>query len=172
MNRGRPVVSAWNDERLRWTGRGIHMTEISDQVVDLLARFSGREIDSDSLPFFEGLLHNELRICKCDDCGAWRNPPWASCPQCGSLRSTATPVSGGGRIAWATWRHRGGAVPGWTQPPYPLAVVELDEQSGLRITSVVTNCTRSEVKDGQRVRLLWLSHEGTPLPVFEPERTQ
>jgi uncharacterized OB-fold protein len=51
------------------------------------------------------------------------------------------------------------------EPPYPVALVELDE--GPRM---LTNIVNGEAAMGDRVRLAWKEREGAPpLPVFEPD---
>jgi hypothetical protein len=53
------------------------------------------------------------------------------------------------------------------QPPYVVAVVELDE--GPRL---LTNIVNGECAIGGRVRVVWRDRiDGPPLPLFEPDAT-
>jgi uncharacterized OB-fold protein len=59
-------------------------------------------------------------------------------------------------------------VAGFT-PPYVVADVELDEQSGLRITANIVNCQASDVRIGMPVRVSFEKRDDrTALPQFEP----
>ena len=66
--------------------------------------------------------------------------------------------------------HQGPPLEGvdYAASPYPVAVVELEEQPGLRITSTVVRCDPSEVAIGMPVELAWIDRDGVPLPAFEP----
>ncbi|MDP9820766.1 putative OB-fold protein [Nocardioides massiliensis] len=53
-------------------------------------------------------------------------------------------------------------------PPYVVAIVELDEQEGLQLTTRVVNCEPEEVHIGQRVTVVFEQHGDIYLPFFEP----
>ena len=53
-------------------------------------------------------------------------------------------------------------------PPYVIAIVELDEQPGLRLTTNIVNCPVEAVHIGMRVRVLFDHREDVWLPLFEP----
>jgi uncharacterized protein len=105
--------------------------------------------DPDSAPFWQGLSEGKLMLCRCDDTGRWIHPPLEQ------SRFTGGPVhfeevSGGGSIfSFIVVRQQ--LVPGRT-PPYVIAIIELDEQPGLRINAVVA-ADPAEVRIGQRVRM-------------------
>ena len=55
-------------------------------------------------------------------------------------------------------------------PPYVVALVELDEQPGLRLTTNVVNCHVDEVEIGMRVRVVFeRAGDDVWVPVFEPD---
>ena len=55
-------------------------------------------------------------------------------------------------------------------PPYVVALVELDEQPGLRLTTNVVNCHVDEVEIGMRVRVVFeRTGDDVWVPVFEPD---
>jgi hypothetical protein len=54
-------------------------------------------------------------------------------------------------------------------PPYVVADVELEEQTGLRITTNILNCSIEDVRIGMPVTVLFEDREGgVSLPQFEP----
>ena len=54
-------------------------------------------------------------------------------------------------------------------PPYAVAIVELDEQPGLRLTTNVVGCEPDQVAIGMRVRVTFEERDGVHVPLFEPE---
>lgn len=88
------------------------------------------ETDSEWHGYFRAAREGRLVVRRCGDCGRLRYPPGAGCPWCASLAWTWTDVSGRGTI------HSYIIVAQAIQPgfrdwaPYPIVVVELDEQRG------------------------------------------
>src|SRR5262245_20434448 len=107
------------------------MTDISDQ--DLFDRLPNAVIDRDNAEFFRGMLRRQLLLHRCHDCGNWSSPPWPICPVCWSDDVRPTEVSGKGTIHSFTLLHAGLPVPGVDYAAgYPVALIELEEQEGLR----------------------------------------
>ena len=50
-----------------------------------------------------------------------------------------------------------------------IAIVEMDEQSGLRLTTNIVNCDIQAVAIGMRVRVLFEQCADVWLPLFEPD---
>jgi len=120
--------------------------------------------------FYRGLLHRELRMSRCADCGWWHHRPKPICPQCWSKRLVPTPVSGRGTIHLLILLHQGPPADGVDYTtPHPVATVELDEQLGLRFTSTVVDADPDELAIGQRVALDWTERDARPYPVFRVE---
>ena len=88
------------------------------------------ETDSEWHGHFRAAQEGRLVIRRCADCRRLRYPPGAGCPWCASLAWTWVAVSGRGMI------HSYVIVVQAIQPgfrdwvPYPVVVVELDEQRG------------------------------------------
>jgi uncharacterized OB-fold protein len=88
------------------------------------------ETDSEWHGYFQAARERRLVIRRCEACGRLRYPPGAGCPWCASLAWTWATVSGRGLI------HSYEIVVQAIQPgfrewaPYPVVVVELDEQRG------------------------------------------
>ncbi|HWN35111.1 MAG TPA: OB-fold domain-containing protein [Pseudonocardia sp.] len=106
-----------------------------------------------------------LRLLRCAECGYYVHPPSLPCPRCLSRDVRPEPVSGR-----AVVHSRTVNVQQWTpgQPPYVIAVVELVEQPGLRLTTNVVGCPPEEVWIDQPVRVAFVARDGLHFPVFVP----
>ena len=107
-----------------------------------------------------------LRIQGCVDCRALVHPPVPICPSCGSRRSEPTPVSGRATVLGFTVN----AHP-WLPdmaPPYTIAVVGLEEDPGVRLTTNIVDGDPAEVHVGQEVVVRFEQHEDVWLPMFAP----
>jgi uncharacterized OB-fold protein len=89
------------------------------------------------------------------------------CPKCWSLEVEPSVVSGRGRVMWFTLMFQGaaGATP---ETPLPLAVIELEEQAGLRVDAAVVDCDPAQVHCDMEVELIWKGEADAPLPAFVP----
>jgi uncharacterized OB-fold protein len=58
-------------------------------------------------------------------------------------------------------------VPG-LKVPYTVAIVELVEQPGLRLTTNIVNCDPADVRIDMPVKVLFENVEDVWLPLFEP----
>ncbi|MDZ7731897.1 MAG: OB-fold domain-containing protein [Acidimicrobiia bacterium] len=117
--------------------------------------------------FWLGGADGELRFLRCGACGHWIHPPAPVCPACLSKDVAPDAVSGRGVVHTYTVNHQP-----WypdLDPPYVIAIVELDEQEGLRLTTNIFGCPPDEVRIGQRVRVLFEEYDGVYLPMFEPD---
>ena len=87
--------------------------------------------DSEFLGYFEAARAQRLVMKKCQACDRIRYPPGAGCPWCMSLDWTWQEVSGKGTIySYEIIVHA--IQPGFRDiAPYPVVVVELDEQRGV-----------------------------------------
>jgi uncharacterized protein len=90
--------------------------------------------DPDSEGFWSALSDGRLEICRCVECRTWLQPPLERCRRCGA-ETAFEPASGRGTVfSYIVVRHP--AIPGFV-PPYVVAMVEFDEQPGLRLTGVL-----------------------------------
>ncbi|MCU4186856.1 OB-fold domain-containing protein [Acidiferrimicrobium sp. IK] len=107
-----------------------------------------------------------LRFARCPLCAKWVNPAQARCPFCHDGLPAPEPVAGTGTVVGFTVN-----VQQWLPefpPPYVIAVVELDEDPTLRITTNVVGCPPEEVRIGQRVAVGFDHQEDVWVPVFHP----
>ena len=108
-----------------------------------------------------------LRFIRCRACGRYVHPPLPICPACKSRDVADQPVSGRGQVLSYTLNRQ--VWEKGLEAPYVIAIVELDEQPGLRLTSNIVNCDLQEVVIGMRVRVLFEHCEDVWLPLFEPD---
>jgi uncharacterized OB-fold protein len=141
-------------------------TEETDE--QLLERYPDVGLDHVNKHFYRGLLHRELRVNRCAECGWWHHRPKPLCPRCWSKNVIATPVAGTGTIHLAIFLHQGPPAEGVDYAkPHPVTTVELDEQEGLRFTSTVVHVPNEDIAIGKRVQLAWVDRDQRPYPVWE-----
>lgn len=116
--------------------------------------------------YWTGGAEGKLLIQRCAGCERWVHPPVDRCPACGSGQLRAQPVSGRGTVfTFTVNRHPfNPAVP----LPYVIALVQLEEQDDLRVTTNIVNCPADDVTVGMQVQVLFEEQDGLYLPLFEP----
>jgi uncharacterized OB-fold protein len=125
-------------------------------VTDVLATFG----DPTTAPFWAAAARRELVIQRCAACGAHQFYPRPFCLVCGAGDVEWVPAAGTGTVHATTTVHMA-VLPG-LEPPYVVALVELDE--GPRL---VTNLLPPVPSIGDRVEVSWREREDAPpLPVF------
>ena len=86
--------------------------------------------DNENKGYFEAARAHQLVIKACEDCGKLRWEPGPTCPWCLSMKWRWQPVSGKGTIYSYQIVHHA-IQPGFKEwAPYPIVLVELDEQRG------------------------------------------
>ncbi len=136
--------------------------------VTVLDAYPRAAIDHDNIEFYRGLLERRYLANRCGECGFWHLPPRSICPECWSRDVVPTEVSGAGVVYMTVTMHQGapaGAEPG---VPPTIATVELAEQPGLRVSTVLADCPPDEIRIGLPVQLGWVDRDGIPAPVFRP----
>ncbi len=123
-------------------------------------------LDTDNKSFWTGGERGELLIQRCLACGHYIHPPVPVCPKCLGRDVEAAPVSGKALIASYTLNHQQW-VPN-LEIPYVIAIVELAEQQGLRLTTNIINCPPDNVYIGMPVSVVFEKQEEIFLPLFEP----
>ncbi|MCV7279942.1 Zn-ribbon domain-containing OB-fold protein [Mycolicibacterium flavescens] len=128
-------------------------------------------LDEHNRPYWTGGSDGRLLIHRCESCGRWVSPPAADCPDCAG-HLTPAPVSGRATVFTYTVNHQpfNPAVP----VPYVIAIVELEEQPGLRLAANIVDCEPDSVRVGLPVEVAFerQPHEGQDVyvPVFTPRR--
>lgn len=116
--------------------------------------------------FWQGGAEGELRFLRCTPCGYWIHPPQPICPVCLGKELAPAAVSGRATVLTYTLNHQ----PWVPAPdhPYAIAIVEIEEQPGLRLMTNIVNCPAEAVQIGMPVRVCFEAHEDVHIPVFEP----
>lgn len=120
--------------------------------------------------FWEGGRQGTLVFLRCRDCGYYLHPPVPVCPKDGSKNLAPAAVSGRATVATFTVNHQA-----WLpspELPYVIALVEMVEQEGLRLTTNLVNCPPDDVSIGMAVQVVF-AHRRDPggdvwVPYFEP----
>lgn len=122
-------------------------------------------LTQDSRSFWQGGAKNQLLIHFCPQCQRYFHPPGPVCPTCGDDEVGPKAVSGRGTIATFTINHQK-----WNpniQVPYVIAMIELEEQSGLRLVSNITGTAPEDIYIGQTVQVRFEVIEDVWIPLFE-----
>jgi uncharacterized OB-fold protein len=117
--------------------------------------------------FWRGGADGELRFLRCRQCGYWIHPPTPICPEC--LSKDVAPEAASGRATVHTFTVNHQMWIPTLDPPYVVAIVELPEQRGLRLTTNIVNCEPDEVTIGMAVQVTFDEYDDVWLPFFEPE---
>ncbi len=118
--------------------------------------------------FWKGGAEEELRFQRCRDCQTYIHPPAPVCPGCLSAAIGVEAVSGRATLMTYTVNHHPW-IPGF-DPPYIIAIVEIVEQPGLRLTTNLVQCEESDLEIGMTLRVVFEdAGEGVFLPLFAPE---
>jgi uncharacterized OB-fold protein len=130
------------------------------ELLDVLSEVGA---DIDGVPLWEGFLDQHLRLPRCTACGFWIWFPRPACPRCWSHDVVWEHVSGGATLYTYVLFPQAGGV-------FPLAVVELDEQPGLRLSARLDLDGGDVPALGSRLLLGWTRVDGVPVPAFAPAR--
>ncbi|TQM11346.1 Zn-ribbon domain-containing OB-fold protein [Pseudonocardia kunmingensis] len=125
--------------------------------------------DPDTAPFWAAAAAGHLALCRCQDCKLWMQPPLDRCRVCAGPTAFED-VTGYGTLYSFIVQHRA-TVPGYLDDlPYTVGLVELDEQSGLRLPGRLVGIDHGEVACGMRVRAELVDLPGGEfrVPVFRP----
>ena len=117
--------------------------------------------------FWTGGAAGELRFLRCDDDGTYVHPPQPRCPKCLGKSLTPSAVSGRATVHTFTVNHHAW-IPGF-DPPYAVAIVEIDEQPDVRLMTNVVRCAPDAVHVGMRVAVTFEQHDDVFIPLFAPE---
>ncbi|HEY6623868.1 MAG TPA: OB-fold domain-containing protein [Acidimicrobiales bacterium] len=114
--------------------------------------------------FWTSGADGKLRFRRCAVCGSLQHPPGPVCRTCGSDRLAPEPVTGTGVVVGFTVNEHS-----WTPslpPPYVVAIVAIDEDLRVRLTTNLIDVPLSELAVGRRVEVRFEHVEDVWLPVF------
>ena len=115
--------------------------------------------------FWLGGADGRLHILRCEACGYWIHPYAGRCPKCRSDKLSPQPVSGRGTVAGFTVNHQP-----WIKDvkvPYVVALVELDEQSNVRLMTNMPRTPIETVRVGLPVKVFFEQQGTIYVPLFE-----
>jgi uncharacterized OB-fold protein len=132
---------------------------------------------AESRAFWTGGERGELLINRCHSCGHFFHPPGPTCWRCRSTDVAPEPVSGRGKVAAYTV-NRQPWIPGF-EPPYIVAMVELDDEPDVRLITNVVGVSENDIRIGTAVEVFfedWTALSGAEesrvwLPLFRPVGT-
>jgi uncharacterized OB-fold protein len=129
---------------------------------------------AESRAFWTGGERGELMIYRCRACTHFFHPPGPACWRCRSTDVSPEPVSGRAKVAAYTV-NRQPWIPG-LEPPYVVAMVELDEEPDVRLITNVVDASEDQIRVGLPVEVFfedWTAVSGDGesrvwLPLFRP----
>lgn len=117
-------------------------------------------------PFWQAAADGHLALPACGVCGRWQWYPVAGFPCHPDADREWRPVRGEGAIFTFTRVERA-FLPEGGDPPYTVALVELDGIEGLRLVTVLVGAGSDDPAIGDRVRLAPTRLDTHTLPTFE-----
>ena len=124
-------------------------------------------IDDTNEYFWTAGRDGQLKFLRCQDDGTYIHPPAPVCPVCLSRDVLAEPVSGRATVATFTINHQPW-YPG-LDPPYVVAIVEIEEDPKVRLMTNIVGCPPDDVVIGMPVRVAFEQYaDDVWLPFFEP----
>jgi uncharacterized protein len=107
-----------------------------------------------------------LMIHRCRSCSRLFHPPAPVCFRCRSVNVGPDRVSGHARVATFSINvHQW--FPGFP-PPYVVAIVELDDDPDVRLTTNIVGCPVDEVVIGMPVAVVFERRDDVWIPLFRP----
>lgn len=116
-------------------------------------------------PFWGAAASRRLIHPRCGECARAFFPPHLACPHCRATSWSWVESAGRGEIYSFSVIHRA-PQPGF-DPPYVIAVVDLDE--GFELMTNIVETAPAGVRIGQRVRVAWREEGDVVLPMFVPD---
>jgi uncharacterized protein len=124
------------------------------------------ELNEENEFFWTSGADGQLRFLHCDACTYFVHPPAPICPKC--LEATLFPkaVSGQATVRSVTVNHQpwGPGLP----VPYAIAIVGLDEQDDLNLTTNIIGVEPQAISKGDRVKVHFEERGDIYVPLFEP----
>lgn len=119
--------------------------------------------------FWDGTREGELRLQRCGACDEVWFPPRPFCPRCLGREVEVFAASGRATLHSYVIHHR--PVPGF-EPPYAIAVVELEE--GPRLMTNIVECpqTPEALRLDMPLRVTFEDHGEVALPLFRPDERE
>lgn len=122
-------------------------------------------LDERNRPFWTGGHDGLLLIERCAACGRWQHPPTGRCAACGG-DAVPSPASGRGTVF--TYTVNAHPFHPDVPVPYVIALVELEEQEGLRLPGNIVGCDDDDLRIDLPVRVAFEPQGEHAVPVWVP----
>ena len=123
-------------------------------------------------PFWEAARRGSLELQRCQRCGSFQHPPYATCVKCVSVDLQFEPVRGVGAIYAYTIMYHTGDKRFASAVPYASIIVELDGAPGALLAGNLLEAPYTEAKVGRRVEVVFEKlNDDITLPQFRLART-
>jgi uncharacterized OB-fold protein len=116
--------------------------------------------------FWTGGADGELRMLRCSTCDRFAHPPTPLCRGCGGGQLAPQPLSGLATVWTFTVSHQQ-LLPSLATP-YIVAIVVLDDQDDIHLTTRLVDTAPEQVHVGMRVQVCFEQHDEIYLPLFAP----
>ncbi len=116
--------------------------------------------------FWTSGADHKLRFMRCNTCGFYLHPAQPICRKCMSRDITPHVVSGRAKLVSFTVNYQP-----WLPDmvvPFVIGLVELVEQTGLRLTTNITDCDLNDVAIGMDLEVCFQKYDDIYLPLFRP----
>src|SRR5204863_6120151 len=118
-------------------------------------------------PFWDAAKRGVLESQRCQSCGHFQHPPYATCTQCVSTDLRFEPVRGLGTIYAYTIMYHTGDKRFAAAVPYASIIVELDDAPGALMAGNLLEAEYTEAKVGKRVEVIFEKlNDDITLPQF------
>src|ERR1700739_580328 len=124
-------------------------------------------------PFWDAAKRGVLELQRCQSCGHFQHPPYATCVECISTDLKFEPVCGPGTIHPYTIMYHPGGKRFASVVPYASIIVELDAAPGALLAGNLLEAEYTEAKVGRRVEAVFEKlKDDITLPQFRLVRTR
>jgi uncharacterized OB-fold protein len=118
-------------------------------------------------PFWDAAKRGVLELQRCQSCGHFQHPPYATCTQCIATDLKFEPVRGLGTIYAYTIMYHTGDKRFASTVPYASIIVELDDAPGALMAGNLLGSEYTEAKVGRRVEIVFEKlNDDITLPQF------
>jgi uncharacterized OB-fold protein len=115
------------------------------------AKFVPEGVPAWQMPYWSSVKEHQVKVQRCDDCGALRYVPKEICNRCQSLSASWAPVSGRGEIYTYTVIRRA-PTPAY-QEDVPYVIVHVQMEEGFRMVGAMPGIAPEQVSIGMPVEV-------------------
>jgi uncharacterized protein len=120
-------------------------------------------------PYWDGLKDEKLMLPKCEDCGKAFFYPRIACPHCHSRNVGWTQASGKGKLYSFEIAYRSLNPAFKIEPPYVLAMIELEEGPRMMSNLINVEATPEALKIDMPVEVVFeKQNDDVTIPLFQP----